>query len=86
MRVAAEDIDSHAVQSASDIPISDLCNSRPGGFDTFYYISSYLFAQLSDRKDVPAILQEKMDKGELGTKAKKGFVIQETKSRVVRKR
>lgn len=44
-----------------------------GGLDTFYYISAYLFSHLADRKDVPQILKEKMDKGELGTKAKKGF-------------
>lgn len=53
--------------------IGPLQTADLGGLDTFYYISSYLFAQLSDRKDVPALLQEKMDKGELGTKAKKGF-------------
>lgn len=53
--------------------IGPLQTADLGGLDTFYYISSYLFAELSNRKDVPAILQEKMDKRELGTKAKKGF-------------
>ena len=53
--------------------IGPLQTADLGGLDTFYYISSYLFAELSDIKDVPAILQDKMDKGELGTKAKRGF-------------
>lgn len=44
-----------------------------GGLDTFYYISSYLFAELSDRKDVPALLKDKMEAGELGVKSLKGF-------------
>lgn len=44
-----------------------------GGLDTFYYISSYLFAELSDRKDVPDLLKNKMEAGELGVKSLKGF-------------
>lgn len=44
-----------------------------GGLDTFYYISSYLFAELSDRKDVPDLLKHKMEAGELGVKSLKGF-------------
>lgn len=44
-----------------------------GGLDTFYYISSYLFNDLSDVKKPQEILKELMDKGELGVKSKKGF-------------
>lgn len=44
-----------------------------GGLDTFYYISSYLFNDLSDAKAPNDILKELMDKKELGVKSKKGF-------------
>ena len=44
-----------------------------GGLDTFTYISSYLFNELSDVKSVPKLLQDKMDAGELGVKSGKGF-------------
>lgn len=44
-----------------------------GGLDTFYYISDYLFKYLSDTHEVPKMLKDRMDKGELGVKAKKGF-------------
>lgn len=44
-----------------------------GGLDTFYYISSYLFRDLSDTKEPQEILKELMDKKELGVKSKKGF-------------
>lgn len=44
-----------------------------GGLDIFYNISSYLFEDLSDSKEVPSILKEKVEKGELGLKSKKGF-------------
>ncbi len=44
-----------------------------GGLDTFYYISSYLFRDLSDIKEPQEILKELMDKKELGVKSKKGF-------------
>lgn len=44
-----------------------------GGLDVFYYISSYLNASLSDRKDVSPLLQAKVERGELGTKTQKGF-------------
>ncbi|MGM0396906.1 MAG: 3-hydroxyacyl-CoA dehydrogenase family protein [Bacillota bacterium] len=44
-----------------------------GGLDTFYYISSYLFESLSDIKEPPEILKEKMDSGKLGIKSKEGF-------------
>lgn len=44
-----------------------------GGLDTFTYISSYLFRELSDEKGVPKLLQDKMDAGELGVKSGKGF-------------
>ena len=44
-----------------------------GGLDTFYYISSYLFNDLSDTKEPQEILKDLMDKEELGVKSKKGL-------------
>ncbi len=44
-----------------------------GGLDTFYYISSYLFNELSDAKEPTPILQELMDNKALGVKSGKGF-------------
>lgn len=44
-----------------------------GGLDTFYYISSYLFNELSDAKEPTPILQELMDNKTLGVKSGKGF-------------
>ncbi|NLJ57812.1 MAG: 3-hydroxyacyl-CoA dehydrogenase family protein [Tissierellia bacterium] len=44
-----------------------------GGLDTFYYISSYLFNDLSDVKEPTKLQQEKMDSNHLGVKAKKGW-------------
>ncbi|WP_422485951.1 3-hydroxyacyl-CoA dehydrogenase family protein [Gudongella sp. DL1XJH-153] len=44
-----------------------------GGLDTFYYISAYLFKNLSDSKEAPEILKEKIDSGNLGVKTKEGF-------------
>lgn len=44
-----------------------------GGLDTFFYISSYLFNELSDMKNPPQMLQEKMDNKTLGVKSKEGF-------------
>lgn len=44
-----------------------------GGLDTFYYISSYLFNDLSDVKEPQEILKKLMNNKELGVKSKKGF-------------
>lgn len=44
-----------------------------GGLDTFYYISSYLFNELSDIKEPQEILKDLMNKKELGVKSEKGF-------------
>ncbi len=44
-----------------------------GGLDTFYRISSYLFRDLSDAKEVPAMLKKRMEEGAFGVKAGKGF-------------
>lgn len=44
-----------------------------GGLDTFYYISSYLFNDLSDVKEPQEVLKKLMDNKELGVKSKKGF-------------
>ncbi len=44
-----------------------------GGLDTFYYISSYLFNELSDVKEPQETLKKLMDSKELGVKSKKGF-------------
>lgn len=44
-----------------------------GGLDTFYYISSYLFNDLSDVKEPQEVLKNLMENKELGVKSKKGF-------------
>lgn len=44
-----------------------------GGLDTFYYISSYLFNELSDVKKPTNLQQELMDKNNLGVKTGKGW-------------
>lgn len=44
-----------------------------GGLDTFYYISSYLFNDLSDIKKPTKLQQEKMDNNDLGVKTGKGW-------------
>ncbi|MDR2180447.1 MAG: 3-hydroxyacyl-CoA dehydrogenase family protein [Synergistaceae bacterium] len=44
-----------------------------GGLDTFYRVGSYLFADLSDVKDVPEPLAALYRKGAFGTKTGKGF-------------
>lgn len=44
-----------------------------GGLDTFYKVGSYLFADLSDQKDVPALLKEKFEKNAFGVKTGQGF-------------
>lgn len=53
--------------------IGPLETSDLGGLDTFYYISSYLFKALSDTKEVPQILVDKMNEKKLGVKTKEGF-------------
>ena len=44
-----------------------------GGLDTFYNISSYLFADLSDRKDVNDMLANLFKAGSYGVKSGKGY-------------
>lgn len=44
-----------------------------GGLDTFYYISSYLFNDLSDVKEPSPLLQECMENKNFGVKSGKGF-------------
>lgn len=53
--------------------IGPLQTADLGGLDTFYYISSYLFNELSDIKEPPEILKSKMESGKLGVKSKEGF-------------
>lgn len=53
--------------------IGPLQTADLGGLDTFYYISSYLFNELSDMKEPPEMLKKLMDNKELGVKSKKGF-------------
>lgn len=53
--------------------IGPLQTADLGGLDTFYYISSYLFNELSDVKEPQNILKKLMDNKELGIKSKKGF-------------
>ncbi len=44
-----------------------------GGLDTFYYISSYLFNELSSAKEPTLLLQGLMENKNLGVKTGKGF-------------
>ena len=44
-----------------------------GGLDTFEHIASYLMPDLADGHEVPALLAEHYEKGELGVKTGKGF-------------
>lgn len=44
-----------------------------GGLDTFYRISEYLFEDLSDAKEVPAMLKDLVTGGAWGVKSGKGF-------------
>lgn len=44
-----------------------------GGLDTFYKVGSYLFRELSDQKEVPALLEKIYQNGDYGTKTGKGF-------------
>jgi 3-hydroxybutyryl-CoA dehydrogenase len=53
--------------------IGPLQTADLGGLDTFYYISSYLFNELSDVKEPQEVLKKLMDNNELGVKSKKGF-------------
>ena len=43
-----------------------------GGIDTFYHVSSYLMKDLDDSHEIPTLLKEHYEKGELGVKTKKG--------------
>jgi 3-hydroxybutyryl-CoA dehydrogenase len=53
--------------------IGPLQTADLGGLDTFYYISSYLFNELSDAKEPPQILLDRMESGKHGVKSKGGF-------------
>lgn len=44
-----------------------------GGLDTFYNVSSYLFEDLSDVKEVPSILADLVQQKAYGVKSGKGF-------------
>lgn len=44
-----------------------------GGLDTFYYISSYLFNDLSDVKEPTALQEKLMEENNLGVKTGKGW-------------
>jgi 3-hydroxybutyryl-CoA dehydrogenase len=59
-----------------------------GGLDTFYNVASYLFADLSDRKDVSNLLADPCKRGEFGVKSEKGFYdyAQGKASQVIEKR
>ncbi len=53
--------------------IGPLQTADLGGLDTFYYISSYLFASLSDMKEPSVTLKNLMETQQLGVKTKSGF-------------
>ena len=44
-----------------------------GGLDIFYHIAEYLVPDLCDSQDVPELLAEKFNAGELGVKSGNGF-------------
>jgi 3-hydroxybutyryl-CoA dehydrogenase len=44
-----------------------------GGLDTFFKVGSYLFRELSDRKEVPELLAKAYQNGDYGTKTGRGF-------------
>lgn len=44
-----------------------------GGLDIFYNISSYLFADLCDKKEAFGLLKDAFENGNYGVKAQKGF-------------
>ena len=44
-----------------------------GGLDIFYHVAEYLVPDLCSSKEVPPLLKEKYEKGELGVKTRKGF-------------
>lgn len=44
-----------------------------GGLDTFYYIASYLFKELSSAKEPTSMLQELVNNKNIGVKSGKGF-------------
>lgn len=50
------------------VQIADLA-----GLDTVNFVCSYLLAELNNAKGSPKVLQQKIEKGELGAKAGKGF-------------
>lgn len=44
-----------------------------GGLDIFYHVAEYLVPDLYSSQEVPALLREKFERGELGVKTGKGF-------------
>lgn len=44
-----------------------------GGLDIFYHVAEYLVPDLYSAQEVPSLLREKFEKGELGVKTGKGF-------------
>lgn len=44
-----------------------------GGLDTFYHISEYLMKDLCDSHEIPAMLKDCYEQGNLGVKTQKGF-------------
>jgi 3-hydroxybutyryl-CoA dehydrogenase len=56
------------------LPVSGPIKSADmGGLDIFHNISEYLFEDLCDSKEPSPLMKEKVEKGELGIKSKKGF-------------
>lgn len=44
-----------------------------GGLDTFYHVADYLIPDLEDSHQIPKLLAEHYEKGDLGVKTQKGF-------------
>jgi len=72
---SAEDIDT-AMTAGPGLRygfIGPLRTADLGGLDVFCAISSYLFAELESGADVPALLRDLVDTGQLGAKSGRGF-------------
>ncbi|MGI6262868.1 MAG: 3-hydroxyacyl-CoA dehydrogenase family protein [Succiniclasticum sp.] len=73
--VSAEDIDAVMKYGLAFrwACIGPLQTTDFGGIDTFYHVSEYLMKDLEDSHEIPPLLKEHYDKGELGVKTGKGF-------------
>ena len=57
-----------------------ICSADLGGLDIFNNIARYLFEDLCDYKETSKLLQNKVDKGQLGSKSGQGFYTWDEKA------